>query len=365
MHVSIIGTRGIPNNYGGFEQFAEYLAIGLIKKGHKVTVYNSHTHPYQKSIWNGVSIIHKYDPENSMGTAGQFIYDLNCIMDLKHHNFDIVLQLGYTSNSIWHRLLPTHPKIITNMDGLEWKRTKYSKPIQKFLKYAEKLAAYSSDSLIADSIGIKQYLLDAYNLKSTFIPYGADMFNRPEISILDEFKLTPYSYNMVIARMEPENNIEPIVKAHYELQIDKKLILIGNISNNFSKNLVSNYRSKKIIFWGGVYDLVKLNNLRYFSNIYFHGHSVGGTNPSLLETMASSSLICANDNIFNRSILGDDALYFKDKNQIKDLLSNQLKKENFKALINNNLEKIRITYSWEKVVNQYEKVFIKALKTKA
>src|SRR5688500_15638665 len=101
MRIAILGTRGIPNHYGGFEQFAEYLSAGLVKLGHQVYVYNSHTHPYKLDVWEGVHIIHKYDPENNIGTAGQFIYDFNCIFDCRDRNFDIILQLGYTSSSIW------------------------------------------------------------------------------------------------------------------------------------------------------------------------------------------------------------------------------------------------------------------------
>src|SRR5690606_15248269 len=127
--IAILGTRGIPNNYGGFEQFAEYLSSYLANKGHEVDVYCSSSHPYQKSLWSKVNLIHIYDPENQLGTLGQFVYDLNCILDSRKRDFDIILQLGYTSNSIWGWLFSSKPIIVTNMDGLEWKRSKYSKPV--------------------------------------------------------------------------------------------------------------------------------------------------------------------------------------------------------------------------------------------
>ena len=152
MKIAILGTRGIPNNYGGCEQFAEIFAVFLAKKTHDVYVYNSHNHIFQEDTFKSVNIIHQYDPEYKIGTVGQFIYDLNCILDSRKRNFDIILQLGYTSNSIWSFLLPTKSIIITNMDGLEWKRSKYSKIVQKFLKFAEKKAVKSSDHLIADSL---------------------------------------------------------------------------------------------------------------------------------------------------------------------------------------------------------------------
>ena len=153
MKIAILGTRGIPNHYSGFEQFAEFFSVFLVEKGHDVYVYNSHNHLYQEKTFNGVNIIHQYDPEYKLATFGQFIYDFNCIIDSRKRDFDIILQLGYTSNSIWHFLLPKNSIIITNMDGLEWKRTKYSKPVQQFLKFAEKLAVKSSDFLIKNPKG--------------------------------------------------------------------------------------------------------------------------------------------------------------------------------------------------------------------
>lgn len=364
MKISIIGTRGIPNNYGGFEQFAEYLASGLTTKGHVVTVYNSHTHPYKANSWKKVNIIHKYDPEYKIGTAGQFIYDLNCILDLKKHSFDIVLQLGYTSNSIWHFLLPDKPKIITNMDGLEWQRSKYNKLTQRFLKHAERWAAYSSDVLIADSIGIQQHLKETYNMESVYIPYGANIFDSPNEKILGKYGLSPFSYNLLIARFEPENNIELVIEGHLKSSTQSPLVLIGNYENRFGKYLFAKYNNeKKIVFEGPIYDKEALDSLRYFSDLYFHGHSVGGTNPSLLEAMAASCLVCAHNNVFNRSILDKDAFFFNDKNDLIEIINTHISKEQHHGKITNNLNKIRSTYSWSKIIQQYEDVFLNALKT--
>ena len=122
MKIAILGTRGIPNYYGGFEQFAQHLSEYLVNKGHEIIVYNSHTHPYQEGEWNGVKIVHCKDPEDKIGAAGQFIYDLNCIIDSRKRDFDIILQLGYASSAIWYFLFPKKAIVITNMDGLEWKK---------------------------------------------------------------------------------------------------------------------------------------------------------------------------------------------------------------------------------------------------
>ena len=137
MRIGILGSRGIPNNYGGYEQFAGFLSAGLVQKGHDVYVYNSDQHPYKEKEWNAVKIVHCKDWEHKIGTAGQFLYDRNCINDARKKNFDILLHLGYTSDSLWYRRWPKKTVNIVNMDGLEWKRSKYNRLTRRFLKWAE------------------------------------------------------------------------------------------------------------------------------------------------------------------------------------------------------------------------------------
>ncbi|WP_247237225.1 DUF1972 domain-containing protein [Telluribacter sp. SYSU D00476] len=355
IRLAIIGTRGIPNNYGGFEQAAEYLALGLIKKGYEVTVYNSHTHPFQGNEWNGVKIIHAQDPEGKIGTVGQFFYDFNCIMDIRKRNYDIILQLGYTSSSVWGNLVPDKYILTTNMDGLEWRRTKFSKPVQQFLKQAEKLAVKHSNYLIADSIGIQDYLQDKYNVGSVFIPYGAHLFDDPDHTDLQPYDLTPYQYNMLIARLEPENSIDVILKGVAESGVDKPFLVVGKHETKYGIYLKEKYADfPNIRFVGGIYSLRTLNNLRYFSNLYFHGHTVGGTNPSLLEAMASNSLICANDNPFNRYVLGDDALYFTTHTEVAQHMQAVDKaEEKYQHYIEENRRKIDEIYRWDRIIDQY------------
>src|SRR5690606_28455749 len=128
-----------------------------------------HNHPYREKKFKGVNIIHCFDPEYKVGTAGQFLYDYNCILDSRKRDFDVILQLGYTSNSVWFFMLSKNPVIITNMDGLEWKRSKYPWLMRQFLKLAERLAVKSSDYLIADSLGIKDSIKERYNAGSEYI----------------------------------------------------------------------------------------------------------------------------------------------------------------------------------------------------
>lgn len=357
MKIGIIGSRGIPNHHGGFEQFAEYFSVFLAKQNFDVTVYNSSLHPYKKKTFKNVKIITCKDPEDKLGTAGQFIYDLKCILDSRKRNFDILLQLGYTSSSIWYKLSPKNSIIITNMDGLEWKRSKYNYITKKFLKYAEKLAVTKSDYLIADSIGIKKYLFDSYGNYSKFIAYGATLFNNPEVSSLSKFNLKPYMYNLVIARIEPENNVETIINAAIT---DKypTLIIGDEEKTKLGRYLKEKFKdNENLRFLGAIYDTELLNNLRYFSRIYFHGHSVGGTNPSLLEAMSSNALIVAHNNEFNKSILKENAFYFDKENDIKIHLNNIKDKLKYQDIINDNRKRIEKFYSWDKVNRAYLNYF--------
>mgnify|MGYP006074833747 CR=1 FL=1 len=363
MKIAILGTRGVPNNHGGFEQFAEYFSVYLASQNHDVYVYNSHDHPYQDKNFKGVNIIHAYDPEYKIGTAGQFVYDLNCILDSRKAKFDVILQLGYTSSSVWFRLLPKKAIIVTNMDGMEWKRSKYSSSVRKFLMYAEKLAVKSSDFLISDSLGIQDYISKKYNRASKYIAYGATVFNTPNDKVLSKYNVDKNNYCVLIARLEPENNIQTIVDGYNASDTPHSLIIFGAL-NDFGNKLQNKYiNDKRIQFLGANYNQEDLNNLRFFSRYYFHGHSVGGTNPSLLEAMASNALIIANNNIFNKSILEDNAHYFDNSNDIKEILNQDslfAKKEIFAMA---NINKINELYSWEIINSSYENYIINKIKT--
>lgn len=358
MKIALLGTRGVPNHHGGFEQFAEYFSVYLANMGHDVYVYNSHNHPYKEKTFKGVNIVHCFDAESRIGTAGQFIYDFNCIIDSRSRNFDIILQLGYTSSSLWYWLLPEKSLVITNMDGLEWKRTKYSKKTRDFLKKAEKWAAMNSDYLISDSIGIKSYLKETYNMDSKYIAYGSNVFNDPNDSELELYDVKPKEYNMLIARLEPENNIETILDGVVMSTTTLPFLVIGKLSTKFGGYLKNKFKDeRRIIFLGGVYNQNHLNNLRYFSNLYFHGHSVGGTNPSLLEAMASCALIIAHNNVFNKSVLEENAFYFTKKEEIATAL-NTITKEKHQNMIDGNINKINDDFNWDKINQEYLNYFV-------
>ncbi len=328
-------------------------------KGHSVAVYNSHNHPCKNKEWNGVKIIHCYDAEKAIGTAGQFIYDLNCIRNARKKKFDVILFLGYTSSSVWGRLFPKNAVIISNMDGMEWKRSKYSGPVRRFLMYAEKLAVKHSHHLIADSTAVQDYLEKKYKIQSSYIPYGAEISEGTNENILKPYGLAKYTYYMLMARMEPENNIDMILDGFCKTKADEQFIVVGNANNSFGKKMIEKYGSdKRLHFTGAIFDEVKVNALRKFCKLYFHGHSVGGTNPSLLEAMASAALVAAHDNEFNRAVLQNDAFYFSTADQVVQLVQTINHPEKTMKMINNNLQKIRTQFNWPSVIDEYEAMIV-------
>jgi glycosyltransferase involved in cell wall biosynthesis len=359
LKIAILGTRGIPNYYGGFEHISEYVSAGLVRRGHAVTVYNSHNHPYKQSSLNGVNIVHCYDPEYLIGTAGQFVYDLNCLLDAHKRNFDVVLIMGYTSSSIWGKLYPPKSTIITNMDGLEWKRSKYSKKVQQFLKYAEKLAVKYSNFYVSDSLVIKSYLQDKYHIDSAYIPYGADVFTEEEREQVDIDSALKEDYFLLMARMEPENNIETILEGFSNSNSSRKFKVLGDTGNRFGKFITHRFKNdERIEFKGAIFDNTRVRALQNNSYLYFHGHSVGGTNPSLLEAMASEALIAAHNNPFNKAVLHADAFYFSNAKDVRHIVENVQHKETEKVMVSNNLRKIKYQFNWEKIIEEYEEFIL-------
>jgi glycosyltransferase involved in cell wall biosynthesis len=291
-----------------------------------------------------------------LGTAGQFIYDFNCIMDARKRNFDVLLFLGYTSSSVWGMLYPKNTVIISNMDGLEWKRRKYSKPVRLFLKYAERLAVKYSHYFIADSIAMHSYLKNKFNIQCTYIAYGAEIFTHEKEELLAAYKLHRKNYFMLMARMEPENNVEMILEGFHRSASDKKFVVVGNTNNKFGKRMLKKFGAdERIVFAGAIYDNQITHTLKHNCPLYFHGHTVGGTNPSLIEAMASQVLIAAHDNLFNRAVLNENGYYFnsaKDVQQLVEEIHPAVKEE---TMTYNNYEKIKSAYNWPCIIEQYEK----------
>ena len=368
MKIAFVSTRGIPNNYGGFEQFAEYISVGMAQRGHEVVVYSPKFHPYQESTYKGVRIKHIYSPETWMGSSvGSFFYDFASLRDaLKKEDFDIIYEAGYTSiipAYIWFNVKKRkRPIFTTNMDGLENKRSKFSPMVRRFLDWEEKMAVKYSHYLIADNMGIHDYYKEKYGKESKFLAYGADIHDDFKSEYLEEFGLKSEEYYILIARLEPENNIVMAIEGylHSKENGGRPLIVVGKTNTPHGKELVEKYGNERNVeFVGGIYDFKKLDSVRHFSKAYFHGHSVGGTNPSLLEAMAAGCFIFAHDNIFNRAVLKENAFYYPSADKVTEYLNRidtiaEGSKIQYTA---RNIEVIRNEYSWESLIDKHEKYF--------
>ncbi|HBS85021.1 MAG: hypothetical protein A2W91_07280 [Bacteroidetes bacterium GWF2_38_335] len=351
MKIAIAGTRGIPNQYGGFEQFAEKLSVLLVANGHEVLVYNPNYHPYKEQYFEGVKIIRKTCHEKILKGAAHFYYDYICIKHAIKERCDAVIVCGYGTSAFALKYLNRkETEIIVNMDGMEWKRKKYHSISKHILMKSEKIAVKIADVLIADHPGIKEYLFSSYNKEAIYIPYGADIPVGFSSEILQKFKLEEDNYFLTVARDDPDNQIDTIIRAWSNSNSDRKLVVISNKKIN-SKNTNAN---ANLVFIEGLYDYQKLADLRQYSSACIHGHSVGGTNPSLLETMAAGALIIAHRNEFNKGVLGENAFYFSDIDDLSKVFKGidivNPDRDIWKQM---NLEKIKKEYDWIKIAEKY------------
>jgi glycosyltransferase involved in cell wall biosynthesis len=226
------------------------------------------------------------------------------------------------------------------------------------------LAVKKAQLLVADSRGVQEHLLATYGEQSVYIPYGTDLFTTADPSVLTKYKVQPQQYFLIVARMEPENNIELIIRGWLASNQSVPLFIIGNITNKFGRYLTANYRQPGILYSSPVYERTELDNLRHYAKLYFHGHSAGGTNPSLLEAMACGCRIAAHENIFNRAVLENEALYFSSENDVTAIVNrpgNVPVMDYWKEV---NIEKIRTIYTHERITDAYEGMMLDAVKNK-
>lgn len=362
MKIAILGTRGIPNAYGGFEQFAEYISHGLSEIGYEVTVYNPHFYKPEMKRIGKVNIVHVYCPEHTIGASAHYLYDFLCLRHAVRNNFDIIYEAGYATSSLSYRLKRKgrKPFIVTNMDGIEWRREKWNSFTKLFIKYCEGLAILRSDHIVADNEGIKSYLDNKYDVDSRFVPYGADIAQNFDYTVLRDLNIESNKFLLIIARIEPENNIRLMMNAYEKSQSHYPLIIVGNHTGKYAKELERQFsHNENIRFVGGVYDKAKLDALRKAALCYIHGHKVGGTNPSLLEAMAADAYIMAYENLFNGSVLQSNASFFKNEDELalllKTLEADKLANEiNYRS---NNRKVIIEKYSWDNIIQQYDHFF--------
>lgn len=359
MKIAIVGSRGIPARHGGFETFAEQLALYMARRGWDVSVYcqEEGSGELYEDRWKGIRLIHIHVGRDS--AFGSILFDLKSTIHAAGEK-GVVLTLGYNTAlfSALYRL-KNIPNLI-NMDGLEWKRQKWSLPERAWLYLNERLGCLLGNHLIADHPEIEAHLRTRVDsAKITMIPYGANPVESGDVRRLSDFGLAPREYALVIARPEPENSILEIVSAYSRKPRGRKLVVLGNYDGN--KNAyhaeVLKAAGRETLFPGAIYDQATVGALRYYTRLYIHGHQVGGTNPSLVEAMGAGSPVLARDNRFNRWVAGDAARYFSCANDIEQQLDSLLHNdEELLARSMNSLQRYRENFTWDWVLLQYENI---------
>lgn len=352
----ILGTRGIPAEHGGFETFAEKASIYFRDQGWKVIVYcqEESNVKLNKSIWKGITRIHI--GSNFKGPLGTIIFDLKCVLHALNTK-GIVLTLGYNT-AIFNSLFKIKGvKNIINMDGIEWKRKKWNLLAKLWFWFNEISGCIFGDHLIADHPKIKEHLLRFYKFsKISMIPYGADYIRKGDENLLEKFELKKGEYSIIIARPEPENSILEIVKSFSAKRRNHHLVVLGEYNNSVDyQKLVKKYASDEVKFLGPIYKKKYVSSLRYFARYYFHGHQVGGTNPSLVESLGAGCPVIAHDNIYNKWVLNNGGLFFKDTCDLLNFFEYHLNdQELLKEFKNNVMTEFKSRFRWENILKDYD-----------
>ncbi len=313
LKIAILGSRGIPAKYGGFESITQELSIGLANRGCQVYVACESNWfkllPYAN--YKGVMLVY-FPIISSIRVIGEFLYDLLAVV-WASFRVDVIYMLGYGSvvSLVFPRLLGK--VVVVNVDGLEWKRRKFHPFLRFILKCFEMITVKVANYVVVDSRNIGFHYQRNYSIESVYIPNAVREIEPHSSVTLVKFNLKELEYYLVVARLEPENNIDLIIEGFKRSKSKKKLVIVGNlIKTDYISQLVQlKGKNDEIMFMGGIYDKNVLTTLRYYCYAYLHGHEVGGTSPSLLEALSCSNAIISLDVPYNREVLGNAALYFK------------------------------------------------------
>ncbi|PEE21195.1 glycosyl transferase [Bacillus toyonensis] len=383
-HVFIIGSKGIPAKYGGFETFVEYLTARKQSEDiqYHVSCLANNNDEFKH---NSARCFNVKTPE--IGSAKAVAYDIlslkECIRYIKRNNltncivYVLACRIGPFFSFYKNKLEKMGVKVFVNPDGHEWKRSKWSPAIRTYWKISEKLMVKNADLLVCDSKGIESYIktdYKKYSPKTTFIAYGADVTSSSleddDVKLNEWYKKHDISFNeyyLVVGRFVPENNYELMVREFMKSDSKKDFVIISNVEQNqFYQDLLAktNFdKDPRVKFVGTVYDQELLKKVRENAFAYFHGHEVGGTNPSLLEALASTKLNMLLDVVFNREVGEGGAVYFsKESGSLANLIHDveRYSQEQIDELGSKAKDRIIHEYSWEKIVSDYESLFLKS-----
>ncbi len=356
--ISIIGTVGLPARYGGFETLAHHL-VKHLGQAYDLTVYCSskaYKPEERKSSFNGAKLA--YLPLKANGIQS-ILYDALSILRAVFHS-DVLLVLGVSGAWILPLIrLFTGIKIITSIDGLEWKREKWGLLARLYLRWAEKIAVYYSHIDISDNDSIQNYTALRYGTLSKVIEYGGDHV-RHEVPTQEDVEAYPFlqkEYNFSVCRIEPENNVQMILEA-FKNQRDRTMVMLGNWDNSvFGREMKETYKNhENIILLDAIYDQRILDVLRSNASLYVHGHSAGGTNPSLVEAMSLGLPILAFNVSYNVTTTERKAKYFKSAEELQSIVRSITMDK--RTMLGRTMKQIaERRYTWKVIVNQYQYLF--------
>lgn len=381
-NVFIIGSKGIPANYGGFETFVEKLTEKQVDKRIKYHV-SCLAENNEEFVYNGARCFNIKTP--NIGAAKAVYYDIlalkRCIEYVKENNIEnpivyiLACRIGPFVGYYKKQLKKLGGTLFVNPDGHEWKRAKWNAIIRQYWKVSERLMVKHSDLLICDSVNIEKYIkvdYSKYNPKTTFIAYGAEVKksklddnDKTLLKWYEDKRVRPKEYYLVVGRFVPENNYETMITEFMKSNTKKDFVLITNVEKNkfydYLRKTTNFDRDKRIKFVGTVYNQELLKKVRENAYGYFHGHEVGGTNPSLLEALGSTKLNLLLDVGFNKEVAQNGAVYWnKEEYNLANLIekSDIMPVKEIKEIENIARSRIIDEYSWDHIINKYEKLFI-------
>ncbi len=352
--VAIIGTQGVPAKYGGFESLVENLLGENCPEDVEYTVFcSSKDMPERLARYKGAILKYVALKANGIQSVPYDIVSMCKVL----RGYDVILVLGVSGClflPIFHKL--NSKKLIINIDGMEYKRNKWNKFVKRILKRSEAMAVKYADVVITDNKAIRDYVAMEYGRKSELIAYGGDHVMRtlPEgfaESTLQKYGLRKKDYAIAVCRIEPENNCDMVLEAFS--QTDKPLVYIGNWNHNvYSQELRKKYSSySNIQMLDAIYDLDVLYALRSNAGVYVHGHSAGGTNPSLVEAMFFGMPIVSFDVVFNRATTDEQAYYFRSADELLKIID----RDNLDGTRMKKIAEER--YTWKTISKQYAQLY--------
>lgn len=361
MKVAILGTRGYPFVYSGYETLVSHLAEGLVERGIEVTVYcHAPLFDKQPEQVNGVRLIYRSAIEKK--SLSQLSHTLLSMWHACRSNADVIFVVNSANGpfGLISRIFGKPTAI--NVDGLEWLRPKWKGLGARYFKFASWLSTKWYDQIINDSEEMRKVYLDLFQVESKVIAYGGIKRSSSNPSLIKEWNLESGDYYLIVGRLIPDNNADIIIQGFLASQSTKKLVVVGDVpyADAYS-NAIKSINDERLILTGYVKDQEQLAELYHQAYGYFHGHEFGGTNPTMLKAMAYSSAILALDTRFNREMLneGEFGLFFsKHHSAIRDLVNQvDTDQEGMAQLKANSQNGISQKYTWSYVVDQYEKVF--------